>query len=308
MKAFNPSTSQWEDVYVKALDSFPVGVIVEYPTTDTAKLPTGYMFCDGSAISRTEYAELFALIGTSFGAGDGSTTFNLPSKKGLVTVGINSSDTDFNTIGKTGGEKTHKLTVGELPSHNFKIPINVGGSQQLETVQYTGSQSGSQYYVNTNSVGGNQAHNILQPYEVSNFIIKVKPTRVLAGNITNTYSDSQTSTYSCEHINDMMDYSINEVNTGKKWIDGKYIYKKVIDMGTMSSNKQHNISNLSWVVNMYGTAKTNDGNYLPISFANNNGLQYQLSVYPTSTTINVNKGSSITITNSYVTIEYTKSS
>ena len=200
MKAFNPSTSQWEDVYVKALDSFPVGVIVEYPTTDSAKLPTGYMFCDGSAISRTEYSELFSLIGTSFGAGDGSTTFNIPSKKGLVTVGINSSDTDFDTIGKTGGEKTHTMTINELVPHNHKVyaaQVKIGSNQT--TVNTVTNDSASNWL--TSATGNGQPFNVMQPYEVSNFIIKVKPTRVLASTVVNANNESTENAYSCDYAN-----------------------------------------------------------------------------------------------------------
>ena len=93
MKVLNPSTGQFEEVYVKALDSLPVGIILEYPTTDSTKLPNGYMFCDGSAVSRTTYSELFGLIGTSFGAGDGSTTFNLPDLRGRAPIGAGTGKT-----------------------------------------------------------------------------------------------------------------------------------------------------------------------------------------------------------------------
>ena len=65
-------------------DFVPVGVMVPYTSE---KPPQDWLICDGSAISRTEYSELFAVIGTKYGAGDGSTTFNLPNKKGKVSVG-----------------------------------------------------------------------------------------------------------------------------------------------------------------------------------------------------------------------------
>lgn len=148
-----------------------IGTIIQYGS-DT--IPDSWLLCDGSAVSRTTYAELFAVIGTTFGVGNGSTTFNLPDLRGKVGVG-KSTDTEFNTLGKTGGEKTHTLTTNEMPSHKHKDAISVGGSQQLETVQYNGSQSGSQYYVETSAVGGGQAHNNIQPYQVTNYIIKALP-------------------------------------------------------------------------------------------------------------------------------------
>ena len=71
-------------------------------------VPTGWLECDGSAVSRTTYADLFTVIGTTYGSGDGSTTFNLPDLKGKVVAGYDSTDTDFDAIGETGGAKTHK--------------------------------------------------------------------------------------------------------------------------------------------------------------------------------------------------------
>ena len=79
--------------------------------------PTGWFSCDGSAISRATYAALFAAIGTTYGAGDGSTTFNLPNLKGRVPVGVDAAQTEFDTRGETGGAKTHLLSSAEMPSH-----------------------------------------------------------------------------------------------------------------------------------------------------------------------------------------------
>jgi microcystin-dependent protein len=79
--------------------------------------PTGWLICSGTAVSRTTYAALFAVIGTTYGSGDGSTTFNLPDLKGNVPVGRNTSDSQFDTLGETGGAKTHTLTTTEMPSH-----------------------------------------------------------------------------------------------------------------------------------------------------------------------------------------------
>lgn len=79
--------------------------------------PTNWMIADGTAVSRTTYASLFAAIGTQYGVGDGSTTFNLPNLKGRVVAGLDSSQTEFDTLGETGGAKTHTLLVSEMPSH-----------------------------------------------------------------------------------------------------------------------------------------------------------------------------------------------
>lgn len=82
-----------------------------------ASAPTGWLICDGSAISRTTYADLFTAIGTTYGAGDGSTTFNLPNLKGRVPVGQDAAQTEFDVLGETGGAKTHTLAATEMPVH-----------------------------------------------------------------------------------------------------------------------------------------------------------------------------------------------
>jgi len=80
-------------------------------------VPSGWLLCDGAAVSRTTYAALFAVIGTDFGVGDGSTTFNLPDCRGRAIVGQDAGQAEFDTIGETGGAKTHTLVAGEMPAH-----------------------------------------------------------------------------------------------------------------------------------------------------------------------------------------------
>lgn len=82
-----------------------------------ASAPTGYLLCNGAAVSRTTYADLFAAIGTTYGAGNGTSTFNVPNVKGRVPVGLDSAQTEFDTLGETGGSKTHTLTTAEMPVH-----------------------------------------------------------------------------------------------------------------------------------------------------------------------------------------------
>lgn len=80
--------------------------------------PEGFLICDGTAVSRTTYSALFDAIGTTYGTGDGSTTFNLPDLSGRVALGKSST----HVLASTGGEETHVLTTSEIPSHLHNIP------------------------------------------------------------------------------------------------------------------------------------------------------------------------------------------
>lgn len=100
------------------ISTAPVGSGMQY-FGSTA--PEGYLLCDGSAVSRTTYATLYSIIGSAYGSGDGSTTFNLPDLRGRVSVGRNASNTKFDVLGEKGGEETHILTTAELPSHNHDV-------------------------------------------------------------------------------------------------------------------------------------------------------------------------------------------
>lgn len=141
------------------------GCIVPYAGSSA---PNGYLLADGSAVSRTTYAALFAIIADTYGAGDGSTTFNLPNLKGRVPVGYNAAETEFDALGETGGEKTHTLTTTEMPSHSHNMPQATGGSG-VGQIGGTGLTRGP---VNTDAAGSGGAHNNLQPYITLNYIIK----------------------------------------------------------------------------------------------------------------------------------------
>ena len=136
----------------------------------TSTAPTGWLIADGSTVSRSTYSALFAVISTTYGVGDGSTTFVLPNLKGKVPVGRDSSDVAFDTMGETGGAKTHTLTIGEMPSHNHTQTL--GGS--ISTVaNVAGSYVvGDANTSSTTSTGGGGAHNNLQPYITLNYIIR----------------------------------------------------------------------------------------------------------------------------------------
>ena len=136
--------------------------------------PSGYLICDGSAISRTTYSALFNVIGVSYGAGNGSTTFNLPNLKGKVPVGLDNSQSEFDTLGKSSGENSHILTTPEMPSHNHTFQAwnntNTDTSDIFTNDWRLDPGSGTW---GTSNVGGGLAHNNLQPYCTISFVIKI---------------------------------------------------------------------------------------------------------------------------------------
>lgn len=133
-------------------------------------IPDGWLLCDGSELSKTTYPKLYAAIGDLWGVPNSSSNFKLPNLNGKVPVGYDSSDTDFDTVGKTGGKKTHTLTINEMPAHThsrnyYSSDWCANGTKS----GYHGSGTGTQ--TNTGSTGGGAAHNNLQPYAVIKYII-----------------------------------------------------------------------------------------------------------------------------------------
>lgn len=92
----------------------PIGSIVAYGGTSA---PTNWLICDGTAVSRTTYASLFAIVSTVFGVGDGATTFNLPDLRGRFPIGKAAAGTG-STLGGTGGAIDHTHAVGTLVAAN----------------------------------------------------------------------------------------------------------------------------------------------------------------------------------------------
>ena len=207
MKYRDPITGNFKEIYIKVSDTLPVGSICQYGGITA---PVGYLICNGSAVSRTDYSELFSAIGTTFGSGDGLTTFNLPNFKGRVPVGLDGTQTEFDVLGETGGNKIH--------SHNLngtgfaKIGISQYNTLVNETanvtsyyngygvVQKTVQEGGTD--VATNLMGSTNTEISLQPYLVTNFIIKAANRVSLdRGNVINVESNSTEDAYSCDYVN-----------------------------------------------------------------------------------------------------------
>lgn len=155
----------------------------EMKTTASDNLREGYLWCDGAAVSRTEYADLFAEIGTKFGAGDGSSTFNVPDMRGRVAVGAGqgSALTD-RPLASIGGAETHTLSEAELPTHDHNVHVHRASAPSPDGNRLIMSVSGTQINVHNDgwwwpdyksgNTGGDTAHNNMQPYMAINWIIK----------------------------------------------------------------------------------------------------------------------------------------
>ncbi len=102
-------------------DVLPPGTLLDF-AGGTA--PSGFLLCDGQAVSRTDYANLFTAIGTTWGTGDGSTTFNLPDLRRSATIGSGGTQVagPGTAVGDTGGVEQMTLTTGQLPSHRHTGP------------------------------------------------------------------------------------------------------------------------------------------------------------------------------------------
>lgn len=152
----------------------PVGAVVAYGSSTA---PEGWLNCLGQEVYRGDYPDLFAVIGTTYGAGNGTTTFRLPNLAGRVVVGQGSgSGLTSRSMGATGGAETHTLTTGEMPSHTHSVSNTVqkSGSNTPDGLDNGGSEIDTVSTVSTTSTseGGDEAHNNMQPFAVLNHIIR----------------------------------------------------------------------------------------------------------------------------------------
>jgi microcystin-dependent protein len=182
-----------------AQNAIPSGMLAPFAGSTA---PTGWLLCYGQAVSRTTYATLFGVIGTSYGVGDGSTTFNVPDMRGRVIAGADnmggsaasrltsaSITSGANTLGNSGGEETHHLLKAELPAYNLTV---TDPGHVHSVAQATGGSAGSAYSLfganvaaatqNTGSAttgisvasgGSDTSHNNVQPTLIGNYIIRI---------------------------------------------------------------------------------------------------------------------------------------
>ena len=179
------ASTAYVDAGIAAITTVPTGTVLPYAGSTTA--PTGFLMANGQAVSRSTYSALFAVTSTTFGVGDGSTTFNVPDLRGRAVFGDDSmGSTAANRLGSNsstggisgtasrgtaGGAQNHTLTTAEVPSHTHSVPAQIVGGSDI---------GGSGAYLaaglinngTSTSTGGGGAHNNTPPALVMNFIIK----------------------------------------------------------------------------------------------------------------------------------------
>lgn len=177
-------------------DFMPAGAVMPYAGSSA---PSGWLLAYGQAVSRSTYAALYAAIGTTYGSGDGSTTFNVPDMRGRVVAGKDnmggvsadrltglSGGVNGDNLAATGGLETHTLTEAQLAAHQHFVANTASGTGTLTASNYVNyfSDYGSQYNTRlagsstvattglTSETGDGDAHNNVQPTIILNYIIK----------------------------------------------------------------------------------------------------------------------------------------
>jgi microcystin-dependent protein len=162
----------------------PIGAVLPYAGSSA---PTGWLLCYGQAVSRTTYAALFAVTSTTYGVGDGSTTFNVPDLRGRVPAGqddmggtsanrlTNPGTTvggiDGDVLGGTGGAETHQLTTAQLAAHAHSTSPAASGVLSGGGAAAASGSGSSALTLEIQSAGGDVAHNNVQPTLILNYII-----------------------------------------------------------------------------------------------------------------------------------------
>lgn len=187
MANYEATRYDFDGANLTGIEGIPTATIV--PWSD-ASVPSGFLECDGAAVSRTTYSALFAIIGTTYGSGNGSTTFNVPNLQDNVAIGKSgtkplASTGGANTVTSTGNiaGSTANATLSEaqLASHTHTIPGKRGA--EGEFIQSYGNDPHSAGPINATGGGGGHSHNmsanftgdatsVVQPYLTVIYIIK----------------------------------------------------------------------------------------------------------------------------------------
>jgi len=141
--------------------------------------PKGWALCNGQLLLISQNPALFSLLGTTYG-GNGQTTFALPNLQGRIPIHTGSGF----TLGQTGGETTHTLSISEMPAHTHGIHASSAGADQLgptgnlwangNVPAYSGTANATMAPASIGNAGGSQVHENMSPYLVLNFVIALQ--------------------------------------------------------------------------------------------------------------------------------------
>jgi len=196
MANYEATRYDFDGAFLTGIEGVNTGIVVPW---GSASIPSGFLLCDGQAVSRTTFSALFAVIGTTYGSGDGSTTFNVPDLRDRTVCGVSAANAKTlaqtvgaNTVtptGNVGGNVSGNaasttLTTQQIPSHSHNCPggtfvegPNAAAPSGSPSVGSTGNTGGGQGHTHTLSANisgtftGN-ANSVLQPTLVMNYIIK----------------------------------------------------------------------------------------------------------------------------------------
>ena len=146
----------------------PPGSITAYASTTP---PSGWLLANGQAVSRTTYANLYSVIGTQYGVGDGSTTFNVPNLAGSMILMASSTNGISSTLGASGGATTTTIAQANIPNYTLSGTYGYSGVSGTGSTIGTGSQAPNTT-VSISSNGSGVPANTISPYFVLEYIIK----------------------------------------------------------------------------------------------------------------------------------------
>lgn len=319
---YRDELGNWQEIVLEPSgDTLPIGAITQFGG-ETA--PTNWLFCNGQAISRTDYAELFSAIGTTYGDGDGSTTFNVPDFIGRVPVGLDEEDTDFDTLGETGGSKElqrHNHGFIDNNSNKYSVIATFKPNGSYDSGQTSGSRTYETTYIDYAGTGdsGN-----LQPYTVTNFIIKAKQSIGIVGTVSEDITDTNNNAVpTCETVKDYVDekhtYSTTETVIGT--YNGKPLYRKEVEyaqinLGTNTTSWDQqlsftNIKDMFLDTTHSFFVDTDTGLHLPMPYVNPASntpvyLGYFIEIINGVPTFHLRKSSYIKVWTINLVLEYTK--
>ena len=273
----------------------PVGTLI----TQYKKVPmSGYLYCDGSTFDENDYPALYMYLGTNV----------LPDYRECVMVGAEQNTTDTIATHDVYGEGEFKDDQLQDHGHNT-IPRYLYDASDHWTGQgmgigNTGTTVRDTFFVRNAVTAriGTTTHG-----KQKAVYVYIKATSGLAENQQeNVLNDVK------GYVDSSNSYSTDEVKTGGKWIDGKPIYRKVVDFGALPNATIKEVSfdniNADTFVKIEGIAMNNSGSAVTIPFADTSAATQSITIFINSSSVSINTGATnrSDYTKCYVTIEYTK--